>query len=120
MWGTTAIAYDPAAVGAKLDDSWKEMFEPRPAVAGRIAMLADMGEVFKAAAMYLGYDDCTASPQEGQKILELLQAQKPAVKLYSSSGSIDRIRRGGDAPDVQRRLPPRPGEEAWPGLHLSA
>lgn len=94
MWGTTAIAYDPAAIGAKLDDSWKEIFEPRPAVAGKIAMLADMGEVFKAAAMYLGYDDCTASPQEGQKILELLQAQKPAVKLYSSSGSIDRMASG--------------------------
>jgi spermidine/putrescine transport system substrate-binding protein len=94
MWGTTAIAYDPASTGGKLDDSWKEIFEPRPEVAGKIAMLADMGEVFKAATMYLGMDDCTASAQDGQKILELLQKQKPAVKLYSSSGSIDRLSSG--------------------------
>jgi spermidine/putrescine transport system substrate-binding protein len=94
MWGTTAIAYDPAAVGMKLDDSWKEIFEPRPQVAGKLAMLADMGEVFSAAAYYLGYDNCTADPAQGQKILELLQQQKPSVKLYSSSGSIDRIASG--------------------------
>eukprot|EP01037_Dinobryon_pediforme_P002095 gene2095-2132_t len=94
MWGTTAIAYDQNAVGAKLDDSWKEIFEPRPAVAGKIAMLADIGEVYNAAAFYLGYDNCTADPEQGQKILELLQKQKPAVKLYSSSGSIDRMASG--------------------------
>lgn len=94
MWGTTAIAYDPAIAGAKLDESWREIFEPRPALVGKVAMLADMGEVFKAAAMYLGFDDCTANPQDGQKILELLQKQKPAVKLYSSSGSIDRMASG--------------------------
>jgi spermidine/putrescine transport system substrate-binding protein len=94
MWGTTGIAYDPATVGMKLDDSWKEIFEPRPQVAGKLAMLADMGEVFNAAAFYLGYDTCTSKPEEGQKILELLQRQKPSVKLYSSSGSIDRIASG--------------------------
>jgi spermidine/putrescine transport system substrate-binding protein len=91
MWGTTAIAYDPAAVGMTLDDTWREIFEPREAVAGRIAMLADIGEVFSAAAYYLGFDTCTTDPAQAQKILELLQRQKPAVKLYSSSGSIDRM-----------------------------
>ncbi len=91
MWGTTAFAYDEAALGHKLDDTWKEVFEPRPEIAGKIAMLADMGEVFNAAASYLGLDRCTTKPEDGQKILELLQRQKPAVKLYSSSGSIDRI-----------------------------
>jgi len=94
MWGTTAIAYDKTALGMTLDDSWKEIFEPRPAVAGKIAMLADMGEVYSAAAYYLGLDTCTTDPAQAQKILELLQQQKSAVKLYSSSGSIDRIASG--------------------------
>ena len=94
MWGTTAIGYDRAAVGVTLDDSWKEIFEPRPQVAGKLAMLAEMGEVYSAGAYYLGFDNCTTDPAQAQKILELLQQQKPSVKLYSSSGSIDRMASG--------------------------
>jgi spermidine/putrescine transport system substrate-binding protein len=94
MWGTTGIAYDTAVAKSPLSDSWKEIFEPRPEFAGKIAMLSDMGEVFVAAAFYLGFDRCTENPAEGQKILELLQAQKPSVKLYSASGTIDRMASG--------------------------
>jgi len=95
MWGTTGFAYDQALLpGIKLEDTWKELFEPRAEVAGRIAMLADIGEVFTAAAFYLKYDRCTEKPDEGQAILELLQKQKPSVKVYSSSGSIDRLSSG--------------------------
>jgi spermidine/putrescine transport system substrate-binding protein len=95
MWGTTGFAYDPAPLnGAKLTDSWKELLEPRPEYAGKIAMLADMGEVFYAAAFYLGFDGCTDKPEEGQKILDLLTKQKPDVKVYSASGSIDRLSSG--------------------------
>jgi spermidine/putrescine transport system substrate-binding protein len=92
MWGTSGFAYDQALLpGVTLTDSWKELFEPRPEVAGRIAMLADIGEVFIAAAFYLKYNRCTEKADEGQAILELLQKQKPAVKVYSSSGAIDRL-----------------------------
>ena len=92
MWGTTGFAYDQALLpGVTLTDTWKELFEPRAEVAGRIAVLADIGEVFVAAAFYLEYNRCTEKADEGQAILELLQKQKPAVKVYSSSGSIDRL-----------------------------
>ena len=95
MWGGTGIAYDTAAIqGGKLDDTWKELFEPRPELVGRIAMLSDIGEVFAAAAFYLHVDRCTTNPQDGQKILDLLQKQKPAVKVYSASGTIDRLASG--------------------------
>lgn len=94
MWGTTGIAYDSAKASGKLDDSWKEIFEPRPEFAGNLAMLKDMGEVFTAAAYYLGFDQCTAKPEEGQKILELLEKQKPAVKIYTAEGSADRMGNG--------------------------
>jgi spermidine/putrescine transport system substrate-binding protein len=53
-----------------------------------------MGEVFIAAAYYLGFDQCTSSPEEGQKILELLEKQKPAVKVYNAEGSADRMGSG--------------------------
>jgi spermidine/putrescine transport system substrate-binding protein len=95
MWGTTGFAYDSAKVkGGKLDDSWKEVFDPRPELVGNIAMLSDMGEVFIAAAHYLGFDICPENAEEGQKILDLLLKQKPAVKLYSASGTVDRMATG--------------------------
>jgi spermidine/putrescine transport system substrate-binding protein len=94
MWGTTGIAYDSAKTSGKLDDSWKEIFEPRSEFAGNLAMLKDMGEVFTAAAYYLGFDQCTAKPEEGQKILDLLEKQKPVVKIYTAEGSADRMGNG--------------------------
>lgn len=95
MWGSTGIVFDTAKVaGGKIDDSWKELFDPRPDFVGKIGMLKDMGEVMTAAAYYLGFDQCTEKPEEGQKILELLEKQKPAVKIYSAEGTVDRVAGG--------------------------
>jgi len=95
LWGSTGIAYDTAMVkGGKLDDSWKELFEPRPELVGKIGMMNDIGETFTAAAHFLGIDICTDKPEDGQKILDLLTKQKPAVKLYNSSGTADRVAAG--------------------------
>jgi spermidine/putrescine transport system substrate-binding protein len=95
LWGSTGFTYDSAKVpGGKLDDSWKEFFEPRPELVGKIAAMKDQGEMFTAAAIYLGIDTCTENPADAQKILELLEKQKPAVKIYSSSGTIGRMQSG--------------------------
>jgi spermidine/putrescine transport system substrate-binding protein len=90
MWGTTGVTYDSARAG-ELEQSWKEFFEPREALQGEIAVLNDEVEVYNAAAYYLGLDKCTESAEDAQKILELLEAQKPYVKLYQSDGTIDRM-----------------------------
>jgi spermidine/putrescine transport system substrate-binding protein len=96
MWGTTGLAYDTAKIGgAKIEDSWKELFEPRPEYAGKIGMLKDVNEVLGSAAYYLGYDYCFDKPEQGQKVLELLEKQKSAVKVYNSEGTVDRVG-GGD------------------------
>ncbi len=95
LWGSTGIAYDTAMMkGGKLEDTWKEIFEPRPEFQGNIGMLSDIGEVFTAAAHYLDIDTCTEKPEDGQKILDLLLNQKPAVKLYNASGTADRVAAG--------------------------
>jgi spermidine/putrescine transport system substrate-binding protein len=95
LWGSTGFTYDSAKVpDGKLTDSWKEFFEPRPEVAGKIAALNDQGEMFTAAAHYLGIDTCTEKPADAQRILELLEKQKPAVKIYSSTGTIGRMASG--------------------------
>ena len=95
LWGSSGFTYDSAKVpGGKLDDTWKEFFEPRPELVGKIAAMKDQGEMFTAAAIYLGVDTCTENPADAQKILTLLEKQKPAVKIYSSSGTIGRVASG--------------------------
>ncbi|MEC9265422.1 MAG: extracellular solute-binding protein [Pseudomonadota bacterium] len=102
MWGTTGFTYDPAMVpGGELEQSWKELFEPRDELKGNIAMLNEMSDVWNAAAYYLGVDKCTEDSGEAQKILDLLMAQKPHVKVYSNDGTIDRMSAGEVAVHMQ-------------------
>jgi spermidine/putrescine transport system substrate-binding protein len=129
MWGTTGIAVDTAKVtGGKIEESWKEIFEPRTELVGKIGMLSNIGEVFTAAAHYQGIDVCTEKPEDGQKILDVLTRQKDAVKLYNSSGTADRVAAGEVAMQqmwngafyrAQKKLPtlvyvyPREGANLW-------
>ncbi|OCW57997.1 extracellular solute-binding protein [Hoeflea olei] len=102
MWGTTGFTYDPAMVpGGKLEESWKELFEPRDELKGKIAMLNEVSDVWNAAAYYTGIDKCTEDPAEAQQILDLLMAQKPDVRLYSNDGTIDRMVAGEVAAHMQ-------------------
>jgi spermidine/putrescine transport system substrate-binding protein len=92
MWGTTGFTYDSARVpGGKLEESWKEFFEPREELKGQVAALNDQVELYNAAAFYLGVDRCTEDPKVAQQILELLQKQKPYLAMYQSDGTIERM-----------------------------
>ncbi|WP_166359956.1 extracellular solute-binding protein [Pseudomonas akapageensis] len=95
LWGSTGFSYDSARVpGGKLDDSWKEFFEPRPEVSGQLAALDTSSSVINAASHYLGVDECSENPQDAKRILELLQKQKPHLKMYSSDNTVDRMASG--------------------------
>src|SRR3546814_17300296 len=89
MWGTTGFTYDSARV-EKLEESWKEIFEPRDALKGQIAMLNDETEVYNAAAYYVGVSTCTEAAKEAQKILDVLAAQKTPGATYNTDGTIER------------------------------
>jgi spermidine/putrescine transport system substrate-binding protein len=92
MWGTTGFTYDSARVpGGKLEESWKEFFEPREELRGQIAALNDQVSLYNAAAFYLGIDQCTEDPAAARKILELLQKQKPYLAMYQSDGTHERM-----------------------------
>ena len=90
MWGTTGFAYDSARA-PQLEDSWKEFFEPRSELKGQVVALNDAADVYSAAAYYLGVDKCTESSDDAQRILTLLEKQKPSLAMYSSTGTIDRM-----------------------------
>jgi len=95
LWGTTGLAYDSAQVpGGKIEDSWKEFFEPRPELAGKIAALDISSELYTAAAYYIGVPQCTENPEDAKKILDVLLKQKPFLKLYSADSTVDRMAAG--------------------------
>ncbi|MCB1882541.1 MAG: extracellular solute-binding protein [Geminicoccaceae bacterium] len=92
LWGTTGYSYDSARVpGGSLPESWAPFFEPPPELDKQVAAMNDEVEVWNAAAYYLGIDKCTADKAEAQKILDLLEAQKPHLAMYQSDGTIDRM-----------------------------
>lgn len=82
QWGTTNFAIDTAIVPAT--DSLKTLYEPDAALAGKINMLDSSSEVIAQASIYLGVPQCSEDPDEMQKVADLLTAQKPAVRSYSS------------------------------------
>ncbi len=102
MWGTTGFTYDPAMVpGGKMEESWAAILTPADELKGKIGMLNEMSDVWNAGAYYLGISKCTEDAAEAQKILDLLMAQKPDVKLYSNDGTIDRMVAGEVAVHMQ-------------------
>jgi spermidine/putrescine transport system substrate-binding protein len=95
MWGITGFTYDSARVpGGKLAESWKSFFEPPEALKGQIAALDDQNDLFSGAAYYLGFEQCIEDPTKAQKVLDLLEKQKPYLALYSSEGTIARMQAG--------------------------
>jgi spermidine/putrescine transport system substrate-binding protein len=95
MWGVTGFTYDSARVpGGKLDDSWKSFFEPPEALRGQIVALNDPTELWNAATIYLKIDQCTTVPSNGERVLALLEKQKPFLAAYNSDGTIERMQAG--------------------------
>nr|WP_235031534.1 extracellular solute-binding protein [Geminicoccus flavidas] len=92
MWGTTGFSYDSERVpGGKLEESWKSFFEPPAELNGQVAALNDEIELWNAAAFYLGLDQCSESTEDAQKILGVLEKQKPVLAMYQSDGTIERM-----------------------------
>src|SRR6185437_2496642 len=82
LWGTTGFIYDSAAIkGAPIEESWKEFFDPRPELVGKIGALDDEVVTWRTATYYLHIDECTEDPKDAEKVLALLLAQKPKLKL---------------------------------------
>lgn len=90
MYGTTSFSYDTGAIQG-LEASWKEFFEPRPELKGKIAVLNDQVEVINNALRYLGLPLCNENPADMKKVQELLLKQKPFVALYNSDGTHERL-----------------------------
>ncbi|KXU35732.1 spermidine/putrescine ABC transporter substrate-binding protein [Ventosimonas gracilis] len=87
-WGTTSFGFDTAVYNETVD-SYSTLFNPPKALQGKINMFDSPSEIMSLASLYLGLPFCAEDSKQAQQILNLLKAQKPFVKTYSSkAGSI--------------------------------
>lgn len=88
----TSFAYDSARIpSGKLEDSWGAFFHPDKVFWGKIANLDERDDLFIAASWYLGLDECSENPKDAEKVLQLLQKQKPYVMTYSNDRTTTRM-----------------------------
>jgi spermidine/putrescine transport system substrate-binding protein len=81
MWWTTGVAYDTAKVSEKLT-SWNALWDEK--YKKHIAVLDDQREAFAAALFLLGKDPNTTNDADLDAALQLLQEQKPLVRIYTT------------------------------------
>jgi spermidine/putrescine transport system substrate-binding protein len=79
-WWTTGFAWDPKDISKDLT-SWEALWDS--AYDNHMAMLDDMRECFAAGAFRLGLSPNTKDVGELDRILALLQQQKPLLRLYT-------------------------------------
>lgn len=90
LWGTTSFAVDTEVYGGDIN-TYEVLFNPPAELQGKIGMHDSWDEVMPMALRYLGYDTCETDPEAFSKSLELLEAQKPHVKLYTSEGILENM-----------------------------
>jgi spermidine/putrescine transport system substrate-binding protein len=96
QWGTTSFAVDTDVYAGDID-TYEVLFEPPSALQGSIGMMNSPDDVINMALIYLGEPTCNQDPETMQEVLELLQAQKPHVKVYNSDGIKERMVSGDTA-----------------------
>jgi spermidine/putrescine transport system substrate-binding protein len=79
-WWTTGYAWNPKKIKQDLT-TWAELWDP--ALDQHLNMLSDMRECFAVGAFRLGLSPNTTDIGELDRILKLLQDQKPLLKDYT-------------------------------------
>lgn len=96
QWGTTAFTVDTSVYGGDID-TYKVLFEPPSELQGSIGMFKSPDEVIPMAQIYLGVPLCNESAEDMKQVLDLLQGQKPYVKVFNSDGILERLVSGDTA-----------------------
>ena len=81
VWWTTGFCWDGDKIPDELD-SWEALWNP--AYKGKLSMLDDIREVFAVAAFRLGLDPNTTSDADLDRMVALLEEQKPLVRTYTT------------------------------------
>lgn len=90
QWGTTSFAVDTEVYDGDID-TYEVLFNPPEPLRGKIGMFDSWDEVLPMALRYTGSETCTTDPEAFRKALEVLEAQKPYVKVYTSEGILENM-----------------------------
>lgn len=96
QWGSTSFTVNTSVFGGDID-TYETLFRPPAELQGQIGMFKAPSDVIDMALIYLGYEVCSESKDEMREVLELLQSQKPHVKVYNSDGILERLTSGDAA-----------------------
>ncbi len=96
QWGTTSFTVDTAVYKGDID-TFEVLFNPPKELQGKIGMFKAPEEVIAMAQIYLGLPLCNENPKDMAKVLEVLEGQKPHVKVYNSDGILERLVSGDTA-----------------------
>lgn len=96
QWGTTSFTVDTDVFNGDIN-TYNILFKPTAELRGKIGMFKSADEVISMAQISLGLPLCSENPKEMSKVLDLLQEQKPFVKVYSSDGITERLVSGDTA-----------------------
>ena len=96
QWGTTSFTVDTEVFGGDID-TYAVLFRPPPELQGKIGMFRAPDEVIAMAQIFLDVPLCNESPDDMQRVQELLEQQKPHVKVYNSDGILERLVSGDTA-----------------------
>lgn len=107
-WGTTGFVVDTTVYGGDID-TLSVLFDPPPALKGRMLFLAGAEEVIKMGLIWLGLPPCSAEPVALERALALVRTQLRPELIADISTVIDRLAHG-----------PAAGGVAWNGDALRA
>ncbi len=103
LWGITTVGINVDKVKAALgnmpmpDDAWDLLFKPEYASRLKscgVSVLDSADELFPAALRYLGHPPYSKKPADYQEAARLLNAVRPSITLFSSSGYINDLADG--------------------------
>ncbi|WP_120497649.1 extracellular solute-binding protein [Kiloniella sp. EL199] len=96
QWGTTSFTVDTEVYDGDIN-TYEILFQPPSELQGKIGMFKSADEVISMAQISLGLSLCNENPEEMRQVLDLLQTQKPFVKVYNSDGILERLTSGDTA-----------------------
>lgn len=81
IWGTLGIVYRADRITTP-PQSWFDLLRPSPALAKRIAMLDDPGDLLTPALISIDKPVTTGDKTDLKEAFEVLKAQAPSVRVY--------------------------------------
>jgi spermidine/putrescine transport system substrate-binding protein len=94
-WGRTSITYRTDLVDWEGEDSWALLWDER--YKGRLAVFDSVDETVFITAIYAGVDPCNMSDADLDKVMGLLEKQKPLLRFYAEDeGSVTQALASGE------------------------